>query len=59
VFEGEGAPLLWFDDFSKHPAYDGIVEVLKGGAKDGPACESKSPKGKGKDKGSMRHGRRV
>ncbi|KLU90863.1 glycosyl hydrolase family 10 [Magnaporthiopsis poae ATCC 64411] len=29
VFAGEGAATLWFDDFSKHPAYDGIVEVLK------------------------------
>ncbi|KAK3323065.1 glycoside hydrolase family 10 protein [Apodospora peruviana] len=28
VFEGEGAPLLWFEDFSTHPAYDGVVEAL-------------------------------
>ncbi|KAK4246903.1 endo-1,4-beta-xylanase B [Corynascus novoguineensis] len=28
VFPGEGAALLWFEDFSKHPAYDGIVEAL-------------------------------
>nr|AGG68962.1 XynA [Humicola insolens] len=27
-FEGEGAPLLWFEDFSKHPAYYGVVEAL-------------------------------
>ncbi|KAK4041321.1 endo-1,4-beta-xylanase B [Parachaetomium inaequale] len=28
VFPGEGAAALWFEDFSKHPAYDGIVEAL-------------------------------
>lgn len=28
-FAGEGAPSLWFEDFSKHPAYDGIVDSLK------------------------------
>ncbi|KAH6635743.1 glycoside hydrolase superfamily [Chaetomium tenue] len=28
VFEGEGAALLWFEDFSKHPAYDGVAEAL-------------------------------
>lgn len=28
MFEGEGAALLWFEDFSKHPAYDGVVEAL-------------------------------
>lgn len=28
VFTGEGAALLWFEDFSKHPAYDGVVEAL-------------------------------
>ncbi|KAJ4380404.1 hypothetical protein N0V85_008751 [Neurospora sp. IMI 360204] len=28
VFPGEGAALLWFGDFSKHPAYDGVVEAL-------------------------------
>lgn len=28
VFPTEGAALLWFEDFSKHPAYDGVVEAL-------------------------------
>jgi endo-1,4-beta-xylanase len=28
VFTTEGAALLWFEDFSKHPAYDGVVEAL-------------------------------
>ncbi|KAL2127757.1 hypothetical protein VTI74DRAFT_10226 [Chaetomium olivicolor] len=28
VFSGEGAALLWFEDFSKHPAYDGVLEAL-------------------------------
>ena len=28
-FPGEGEPLLWFQDFTKHPAYDGIVEKFK------------------------------
>ena len=28
VFPTEGAALLWFADFSKHPAYDGVVEAL-------------------------------
>jgi endo-1,4-beta-xylanase len=30
VFPGQGASLLWFEDFSKHPAYDGMVETFKG-----------------------------
>ncbi|KAH9429609.1 hypothetical protein MCOR02_009346 [Pyricularia oryzae] len=33
VFPGEGAALLWFEDFSKHPAYDGVVEALTNGTK--------------------------
>ena len=28
VFPGKGAGLLWFEDFNKHPAYDGMVEVF-------------------------------
>ena len=28
VFPGQGAPLLWFDDFTTHPAYDGVAEAL-------------------------------
>ncbi|GAB1315052.1 Glycosyl hydrolase family 10 [Madurella fahalii] len=30
VFAENGAALLWFEDFSKHPAYDGMVETFKG-----------------------------
>ncbi|KAK5659797.1 hypothetical protein OQA88_1009 [Cercophora sp. LCS_1] len=40
VFEGEGAALLWFDDFSKHPAYDGVVEALTN--KTGPKKQHRS-----------------
>ncbi|TDZ32785.1 Endo-1,4-beta-xylanase 1 [Colletotrichum spinosum] len=36
TFEGEGAALLWFEDFSKHPAYDGVLEALKN--KTAPPC---------------------
>ncbi|KAH8902348.1 glycoside hydrolase family 10 protein [Coniochaeta sp. PMI_546] len=32
VFAGQGAPLPWFDNFTHHPAYDGIVEALKNGS---------------------------
>ncbi|KAK1756428.1 endo-1,4-beta-xylanase B [Echria macrotheca] len=42
VFPGEGAAGLWFEDFSKHPAYDGIVEAL---------TNKTIPEGKGKGKG--------
>jgi endo-1,4-beta-xylanase len=28
-FEGEGQALLWFEDFSLHPAYYGVVAALK------------------------------
>ena len=28
VFEGQGAATLYFDNFTKHPAYQGIVEAL-------------------------------
>jgi len=31
VFPGEGAALLWFEDFTTHPAYDGVIEALKNG----------------------------
>lgn len=34
VFPGNGASLLWFEDFQKHPAYDGMVrkfgELIEG-----------------------------
>jgi hypothetical protein len=29
VFPGQGDPLLWFEDFSKHPAYYGVIEAFK------------------------------
>ncbi|KAL2130067.1 hypothetical protein VTI74DRAFT_6943 [Chaetomium olivicolor] len=29
VFPGHGAGLLWFEDFTKHPAYDGMVQTFK------------------------------
>ena len=29
VFPGTGAAHLWFADFSKHPAYYGIIDALK------------------------------
>jgi endo-1,4-beta-xylanase len=29
VFPGQEASLLWFADFSKHPAYDGMVQTFK------------------------------
>ncbi|KAB5571861.1 family 10 glycosyl hydrolase [Coniochaeta sp. 2T2.1] len=38
VFPGQGAPLIWFDNFTTHPAYDGIVEALKNGSK----CKNKA-----------------
>ncbi|PKS11252.1 hypothetical protein jhhlp_003013 [Lomentospora prolificans] len=45
VFEGEGAALLWFEDFSTHPAYDAVVDVLKkGAAPGGGSCKSKKSK---------------
>lgn len=43
VFEGEGDALLWFEDFEKHPAYDGVVEALKNNTS---ACKPKKPHGK-------------
>ncbi|KAH6629896.1 glycoside hydrolase superfamily [Chaetomium sp. MPI-SDFR-AT-0129] len=44
VFPGQGAALLWFEDFTKHPAYDGVVEALT----------NNTGKGKGKGKGKKR-----
>jgi len=29
VFDGEGAATLWFDDFTRHPAYYGILAAFK------------------------------
>jgi endo-1,4-beta-xylanase len=34
VFAGTGAATLYFDNFTKHPAYDGVVEALKNKTKD-------------------------
>ncbi|KAF4846856.1 Endo-1,4-beta-xylanase 1 [Colletotrichum siamense] len=48
TFEGEGAALLWFDDFSKHPAYDGALEALKN--KTAPPCRRR----RGLDSGKSR-----
>jgi endo-1,4-beta-xylanase len=28
TFPSQGAPLLWFGNFSLHPAYQGVVEAL-------------------------------
>ena len=41
VFPGNGAALLWFEDFEKHPAYYSIIEAFreKTGAK--PPCKPK------------------
>ncbi|KAH6658151.1 family 10 glycosyl hydrolase [Truncatella angustata] len=29
TFPGQGSPLLWFDNFTKHPAYYGIIEAFE------------------------------
>ena len=44
VFPGQGASLLWFDDFTKHPAYDGMAQTFKklaGVRKGGRDCKQK------------------
>lgn len=48
VFEGEGDALLWFEDFSKHPAYYGVLEALKN--KTAPPCRRRRSVGSGKSK---------
>ncbi|KAK1723178.1 hypothetical protein CaCOL14_001083 [Colletotrichum acutatum] len=48
VFPGEGAALLWFEDFSKHPAYDGVLEALKNTT--APPCRRRRSLGSGKSK---------
>ncbi|KAK1780444.1 glycoside hydrolase superfamily [Copromyces sp. CBS 386.78] len=35
TFPGKGAGLLWFEDFGKHPAYQGIIETFKELIKEG------------------------
>jgi len=47
-FPGEGAAGLWFEDFSTHPAYDGIIEALKNNTK------TEKPEGKGKARKARR-----
>ncbi|KAF9878935.1 putative endo-1, 4-beta-xylanase [Colletotrichum karsti] len=48
TFEGEGAALLWFEDFSKHPAYEGALGALKN--KTAPPCRRR----RGLDSGKSR-----
>jgi endo-1,4-beta-xylanase len=38
VFPGEGAPTLWFDDFTRHPAYYGVLAAFKNAT---GACSNK------------------
>jgi endo-1,4-beta-xylanase len=40
VFEGQGAALLWFDDFTPHPAYYGALAALKNAT---GACDVSCP----------------
>ncbi|KAM7188571.1 endo-1,4-beta-xylanase D [Rhypophila sp. PSN 637] len=44
VFPGEGAPLLWFEDFTTHPAYDGVVEALTNKTRRTPSKPAKGPR---------------
>ncbi|KAL2140344.1 hypothetical protein VTI28DRAFT_3957 [Corynascus sepedonium] len=53
TFPGQGASLLWFEDFTKHPAYDRMVDTFKKLIRDKPDCKDKG-KGKGKGKGRGR-----
>jgi endo-1,4-beta-xylanase len=43
VFPGNEASLIWFEDFSKHPAYDGMVETFNSLIKDkpDPGCKAR------------------
>ncbi|ORY63158.1 glycoside hydrolase superfamily [Pseudomassariella vexata] len=42
VFEGQGAATLYFDNFTKHPAYYGVVEALTNKTDGGkPGCKSR------------------
>ncbi|KAL2257957.1 hypothetical protein VTK26DRAFT_8909 [Humicola hyalothermophila] len=50
TFPGEGEALLWFEDFSKHPAYYGVVEALTNKTS-GPGNGNGKGKGKGKGNG--------
>jgi len=60
VFPDNGAALLWFEDWTKHPAYDGLIETFKSLAKlpEGKG-KGKDTEGKGKGKGKKRANRRV
>ncbi|KAG9251555.1 family 10 glycosyl hydrolase [Emericellopsis atlantica] len=42
TFEGEGAALLWFEDFTVHPAYNGVIAALKNAT---GLCASKAKRG--------------
>ncbi|KEY66284.1 hypothetical protein S7711_02748 [Stachybotrys chartarum IBT 7711] len=44
VFPGEGAAHLWFDDFTRHPAYYGVLAAFKNAT---GACDSPSRRGVG------------
>ncbi|MBE3043919.1 endo-1,4-beta-xylanase [Candidatus Bathyarchaeota archaeon] len=47
VFPGEGEGLLWFEDFTKHPAYDSVVEALtKKTDEPSKPCKPKKPHGR-------------
>lgn len=40
VFPSQGAASLWFDNFTHHPAYEGVVEALTNKTK----CKGKRPR---------------
>lgn len=42
VFPGQGSADLWFANFTKHPAYYGVVAALKNGTE---GCEEKGKEG--------------
>lgn len=44
VFEGEGDALLWFEDFSLHSAYYGVLAALKNAT---GLCDKKEEKKRG------------
>ncbi|CZT49453.1 related to endo-1,4-beta-xylanase [Rhynchosporium secalis] len=48
VFRGQGAGTLWFPDFSKHPAYNAIIKVLKKAIRENENDHPHHPHGPGK-----------
>ncbi|KAH6648669.1 family 10 glycosyl hydrolase [Truncatella angustata] len=48
VFPGQGNPLLWFEDFTKHPAYYGVIEAFKNKTGDKPCKTKDHPRDFGK-----------